>query len=158
MKYLLLLCKMENIRGLFDVIESRYKMPIMQIIYEGKDLKTLIINSLEISKALQIDHKYLEKYFAIELNTRTFIDNSRNCIGMKGQYNLNDLRNKLYLFIEIYILCDICKLPEIRYKNEKNKLIKICNSCGNRNIVKEYKLNEYFLKDYDKFKKYIKNI
>lgn len=53
-------------------------------------------------------------------------------------------------FIEHYILCSKCHYPEALLKIEKKDLVKECDACGTKTVIKNgHKVNAYILKNFE---------
>jgi len=137
---------MENIRGIkpIDDFAYRYKMPIMTIKVEGN--KILLSNLEKIGKALHRDTDELHNYFGFTLSTtKKKVDNN---YYIQGKVELSELQKKLYEYIEYFVLCDKCKLPETLYKvDDKNsELKKNCAACGSTSSI-NHKFSKNVLKN-----------
>lgn len=140
-----------NINGDDNDLFYRYKMPDIKIQYQssGNGIKTNIININQISKSLQRDIKELSKAFNILLKTNCKY--KENSLLINGRFEIQQLKEILNNYIQTFIICERCHLPETIYKIKKkyNKLYLICNACGN---IKKL-INDDL--DLDKIKKYI---
>lgn len=137
--------------GVSNADESyRYKMPKLQTKIEGRGngIKTVITNMSEVGKALHIKPEYPTKFFGVELGAQSKFDAKLDRAIVNGAHQSADLANLLNKFIEIFILCPNCRLPEITLSVKKG-LIKIdCAACGyNGNITSSHKLTTYILKN-----------
>ncbi len=145
---------MMNIIGNANIIDDfyRYKRPefIISVIGKGNKLRTIISNLDEICIALNRTSKEIIKFYCYELGTSyKFIDNNHT---LKGQFNKLILNEILHKYIQIFILCNDCSLPDTFYKFKKTKIKKICSACGHSEILPpEQRLVEHILKDYKKF-------
>ena len=86
-----------------------------------------------------------------ELGSQTIFNQKENditCI-IKGEFDSETIRLTLDKYIEKYVLCKSCGLPEIFLVVTKGKVIKSkCNSCGNINILdNKHKLATYIVKN-----------
>lgn len=113
----------------------RYKMPSMILKIEGKGngIKTNIVNLAQVAKALRTMPEYPLKYLGIEQGSQTTFKRSGGDITtiVNGSFTEQELRPQLDKFIEKYVLCQKCKLPEIVMAvDKKEKISGKCNSCG----------------------------
>ena len=122
----------------------RYKRPMS--IIEIKSGKTKIINLPAIAQALYTKESYL-LYF-IQLEKSTFVTS-------KGEIKMVIPKNEIELlinkFIQNYILCNVCKYPELVIKKHNNKLYFSCNACGNVRTIDENKFTKIIYKDEKEF-------
>ena len=139
-----------NIGGDKNDTSFRYKRPIIltKIEGSGNGIKTIIRNISDIAKALHIDVRYPTKYFGIELGANSDYDKKRNITIITGTHQTKDLESILEKFVSSYILCPVCKLPELRYKVKKS--IKLsCDACGHSStLLTGHRLDHYILKTF----------
>jgi translation initiation factor 2 beta subunit (eIF-2beta)/eIF-5 len=101
----------------------RYKRPVS--IVENKTGKTIITNIDAIAKSLHTKTSYI-LYF-IQLEKSTSITNKNE---IKTILSNMEIENFINQFIDKYILCDICKYPELVTQKSGKKLYFSCNACG----------------------------
>tara|TARA_B100001093_G_scaffold518949_1_gene605719 strand:+ start:956 stop:1513 length:558 start_codon:yes stop_codon:yes gene_type:complete len=124
-----------NICGLKDIVDPnyRYKRDVEVLKYEGKGngKKTRFINIDEISKQLHRTSDELTRFLGIDLSTSTKYTD--NVAIINGHIRQHDMEKSLRKYIEIFVLCKQCGLPEIpRYKIDGKKIKTKCLSCGYR--------------------------
>lgn len=130
----------------------RYKMPRMQSKIEGRGngIKTVILNMPEVAKALNIDPDYPTKFFGTELGSISKFDKKLSRAIVNGAHDGGKLSELLNKFIDIFILCPKCRLPEIIWQvDEKKGDIRVdCAACGNNSLLNHtHKLVSYILKN-----------
>lgn len=120
---------MNNIRDCEDAFE-RYKMPELSLRFkhQGQYNSTFITNITELSKSLHISIDAIVKFFGNALNTQCKIINGE--LSLKGNFTKNTLKETLREFINLYILCKNCNLPELEYISKRKYLAVRCKSCG----------------------------
>ena len=134
--------KMINIINGNDIYQ-RYKMPSVNIKYQGKKF-TIITNIKDISKSIHIKNGILDKFLAIENNT-----NNKN-EKFNGVFELKDIQDQIYLFIEQFVLCEYCGLPELKHKACKGHILNKCMSCGEKYLTKSnHKVKNYWSNKYE---------
>ena len=109
---------------------TSYKMPKMILKVEGKGngIMTNITNLEDVAKSLRVPASYPHKYFGIELGTLT--KTKTDSFIVNGKHDIGAMEKILDKFIEKYILCPLCKLPEMTLKTKKDSLLGSCRSCG----------------------------
>lgn len=110
-------------------------MPRMQLKTEskGNGKKTNIVNLKDVSKALRVPTEYTIKYFALELGAIMETKNkAENEWIIKGQPSFDELAKLLDKFIEKYLLCPKCHLPELYLYVKNDKLRGKCNADSKR--------------------------
>lgn len=108
----------------------RYTMPQLIVSYEKHG--TRIKNFKKVCSAIKRNEEYLIEYLKKNLGTKIKFDQETILINtVITVENLNDL---LQDFIERYVLCTTCGLPEtdiqILIKGEKSRLQYSCRACG----------------------------
>jgi len=149
---------MVNIGGDANDASYRYQMPklITKIEGRGNGIKTVIVNMVAIAKALHVSASYPTKFFGFELGAQSKFNESTERAIVNGSHNAPDLAKVLDKFIDKYILCPRCKLPEIKQKcNLKRNQIEIdCAACGHNDDLKwNHKLVTFIFKDQKEKKK-----
>ena len=95
----------------------RYKRDDQILKYEGNGngKKTRFVNLNQISEQLHRNPKEISKFLGIDLGTSfTF---TRNTTIFNGHIRKEDMETSLKNYIEIFVRCKQCKLPEIhKYK------------------------------------------
>lgn len=110
----------------------RYKMPrmISKIEGRGNGIKTNIANMGDIAKSLKRPPMYVTKFFGCELGAMAKFEDAEEKAIINGAHNEKDLTTILDKFIEMYVLCMGCHLPEIDMNVKKGALNYKCNACG----------------------------
>jgi len=146
-----MLGKMLNIPSTIDDPSYRYQMPRLELKIEGKGngIKTNIVNLFDVAKALRVPTEYPLKFLGHEVGTLTLYKENKNDITsiINGAFNEEELRKHLDKFIEKYVLCPNCKLPEMVLRVRKNMVCGSCNSCGAKPVLDNiHKLTAFILK------------
>lgn len=117
---------------------NRYKMPpvVGKVEGRGNGIKTRIVNCVEVSRAIHRPPGYVCKFFGCELGAQTKIDDNAGTYIVNGAFQQNVLAETLQKFIEMYVLCGNCQLPETDLKIRKNgNIVQQCNACGAETAV-----------------------
>ncbi|CAD2087832.1 eukaryotic translation initiation factor 5, putative [Plasmodium vinckei] len=128
----------------------RYKMPklISKIEGRGNGIRTNITNMGDIARALKRPPMYPTKFFGCELGTMVKFEENEEKAIVNGAHKENDLVNILDKFIEMYVLCPHCLLPETDIIVKKGFLICKCNACGNiGQLNNSHKIATYMIKN-----------
>jgi len=112
----------------------RYKMPKLLAKVEGKGngIKTVIVNMIDVAKALYRPATYPTKYFGCELGAQTQFDIKHDRYIVNGSHNSEKLQELLDGFIRKFVLCPECENPETVYSvHAKSGIIyNSCQACG----------------------------
>lgn len=130
----------------------RYKMPRLLAKVEGKGngIKTVIVNMIEVAKALGRPPTYPIKYFGCELGAQTTCDNKTNRYIVNGSHDAPKLQELLDGFIHKFVLCPSCDNPEtiLSISAKKGIISQTCIACGFHGPLEfNHKLNTFILKN-----------
>jgi len=128
----------------------RYKMPriLTQKECRGRGSKTSILNMGAVAQAIQRDPAYLMKFFGYELGAQTTYTNKKSegeRAVVNGHHDTLIFQNLVDKFIEKYVLCPACSLPETDMAVNKSRLVgATCRACGwNGALDNQHHLAEY---------------
>ncbi|KAL0213147.1 hypothetical protein RCL1_006773 [Eukaryota sp. TZLM3-RCL] len=110
----------------------RYKMPPIESKVEGRGngIKTVIPNADAVARALKVDGAYVVKWLGMELGAQsTWNDETKHAV-VNGSHSAPVLQETLQGFINTFVLCPRCKLPEIVMSTAKKDLMIDCKACG----------------------------
>ncbi|ORM42244.1 Eukaryotic translation initiation factor 5 [Babesia sp. Xinjiang] len=128
----------------------RYKMPKLQSRIEGRGngIKTNISNMGDIARALKRPPTYTTKFFGCELGAMSKFEEAEEKALINGAHTERALTQILDKFIEMYVLCSECHLPEIEVLVRKGALCSRCNACGHKGTLDNtHKAASYMLKN-----------
>jgi len=110
----------------------RYKMPRLQAKVEGKGngIKTVLVNMVDVARALSRPPTYVTKYFGCELGAQTNADVKNERYIVNGCHEAGKLQDMLDGFIKKFVLCEKCENPETVIKVKKNMIGASCKACG----------------------------
>lgn len=146
---------MINIAGLTPVDDPsyRYKMPrvIPKVEGRGNGIKTVIVNVAEIATALNRDASEITKFFGCELGAQTTMSVADDRYVVNGAHSLSDLEKFMAKYIENFVLCKQCRLPETHYKIKNQMINQKCMACGSKDMCDmTHKLTTFILKNFKK--------
>lgn len=130
----------------------RYKMPKLLAKVEGKGngIKTVIVNMVDVAKALGRPPTYPTKYFGCELGAQTQFDFKDERFIVNGSHEAGKLQDLLDGFIRKFVLCPECDNPEtvLSVQPKKNTLSQSCKACGYNGLIKGgHRLITYIIKN-----------
>lgn len=126
----------EPIRGLTEINDPtyRYNMETMEVVKERT--KICITNIDQIARDLRLPNKEpLVVYIGKRLSAKTKVEQVKTrgetCdrVILANNMNLNTIRQTIYPFIEVFVLCPTCRLPELKYSIKKSSLYGECMAC-----------------------------
>jgi len=139
-----------NIPSTVDDPNYRYKMPAVKCKVEGSGngIKTNHMNMRDVATALKRNPEYITKFLACELSTHgRYFDNEGKAI-FQGVHAADAFTTKLDMFINSYVLCPSCHLPEIDLFVENKLVMGKCNACGSNSKVNNiHRVAAYIIKN-----------
>lgn len=129
----------------------RYKMPklIAKVEGKGNGIKTVIVNMVEVAKALNRPPMYPTKYFGCVLGAQVNCDLKNERYIVNGAHEASKLQDLLDGFIQKYVLCASCDNPEtvLTVSQKKGTITTSCKACGYSGVLSgQEKLATYILK------------
>ena len=128
----------------------RYKMPRLVAKVEGKGngIKTVIVNMVDVARALARPPTYVTKYFGCELGAQTQFDIKAERYIVNGCHDGGKLQDMLDGFIKKFVLCEKCENPETVIKVKKNMVGASCRACGHNYVMDmRHKLTTFIIKN-----------
>lgn len=128
----------------------RYKMPRLQAKVEGKGngIKTVIVNMVDVARALARPPTYVTKYFGCELGAQTQFDIKNERYIVNGSHDAAKMQDMLDGFIKKFVLCEQCENPETVLKVKKNMIGASCKACGHiYTMDMRHKVTTYIIKN-----------
>jgi translation initiation factor 5 len=117
----------------------RYQIDNLDIKVIGKqgNMTTYFINSEYIAKKIDRDSALFGKYISNSIGCPSKFDKEKDCLTFKGNYTHEQILKYFTEFVQQYVLCNECDLPEINIYNNKGKGIYFnCKSCGKTDALK----------------------
>jgi len=145
--------KTKNIGGTDKDAFYRYKRPELKTKVEKpgtNGVKTVIENISAIAKALKVPPEYPTQFLGYKLCTQATYEDSadRTCTIVKGKHTEQELDKALDEFIQKFVLCPTCKLPETRISVKKGQVRIKCASCGHAGPLQTgHRLENYIAKN-----------
>ncbi len=122
-----------NIQGINDIDDPFYRYTMAKLNVIKLRNKTVIDNLMSVAKDLDRDPKLIVDHFKKKLNIALVYKN--NLLSMSADLQYETFELALREFIEIYVLCDSCKLPEtILITNNKTKFTLDCKCCAKQTV------------------------
>ena len=143
-----------------DDPEYRYKMPAVfgKIEGSGNGIKTAIPNISDVATSLHRQPAEVNKFFGTELGAQTRYNPDTDRAIVNGAHTDMVLQDLMHRYIEKFVLCPNCRLPETDYKIKNGAIFHRCKACGSKEMVDmSHKLCTFILKEAKTAKKDKKN-
>jgi translation initiation factor 5 len=120
---------MEPIRGKQEIFDPSYRYKMHKVVFQKEKTKTCITNLDKIADDIKIpDRELIVSYLKKRLSIAIAEKNDRHIIT--SAVDTKAIQGAIYEFIEYFVLCKQCRLPELTYGLEKKHLSVYCRSCG----------------------------
>lgn len=131
-----------------DDPEYRYKMPTVfgKLEGRGNGSKTVIPNITAVGQSLHRDPGEVNKFFGCELGAQTTYSVETDRAVVNGHHTDKALQDIMHKYIEAFVVCPNCRLPETEYKIKSGVIFHKCAACGAKDMVDmTHKLCNYIL-------------
>jgi len=139
-----------------DDPEYRYRMPAVfgKIEGSGNGIKTAIPNISNVALSLHRDPGEVNKFFGCELGAQTTYNEATDRAIVNGAHTDGTLQKLMHRYVEGFVICPTCGLPETRYSIKNGCIWHKCAACGAKELVDmNHKLTNYILAQDKKNKK-----
>ena len=143
-KYLYYITVVEmSLINIGDSIDPFYRYKRPRTICEHHKGRTIIVNLEDIAKALHTKASYITYYIQLEKSTSATTNGEIKTIIPQSEVEkiIND-------FIEKYILCMVCRYPELVTRIYRKELESHCEACGHITTIPKNKFTKIIYKDY----------
>jgi len=123
--------------------KERFQIPVPKIFYEGKT--TVLDNFASIADALNRDPDHLMKFLLQELGTAGKIEGHRGIF--QGKFTEQAIQNQIEAYVDEYVICSECKLPDTHLIKSDRVLMLKCDACGAHRPVRKRKARAVVAKD-----------
>jgi len=157
------MCAMCNIPSYIEDPSYRYKMPKLTTRIEGRGngIKTNMVNVCDIARSLKTNPAYITKFIGGELGAQSKYSFEEDQKGKKeeksivnGAHETSTGQQLIDKFIDKFVLCPNCKLPETDMRVKKGFLCAKCKACGwSGDLDNGHKLVKFILQNEKKAKK-----
>lgn len=112
----------------------------------GNGSKTVIPNISAVGLSLHRDPGEVNKFFGCELGAQTTWNVDTDRAVVNGHHTDKVLVDLVHKYIETFVLCPNCLLPETEYKIKSGAIYHKCAACGSKEMVDmSHKLCTYIL-------------
>ena len=131
------MAKKMNIQGINDIIDPCYRYTMTKLNVTKQKNKIIIDNLEEVCKDIDRDPNLLVNYFKKKFNT-SFTYKDGTIATTRTNLTYQDFETVLREFIEFYVLCEQCKLPETEFQKNKEEILLLCKCCSYMTLCKKH--------------------
>ena len=106
---------------------DRFDVPDPEVRQEGN--ASVYENFQDTTKRLGRDEDHVMKFLQSELGTSGHIDESGRA-RLTGEFNQRRVRDALDAYVEEFVRCSECGLPDTKLEKQQGALILRCEACG----------------------------
>ncbi|ARF10246.1 translation initiation factor 2 subunit beta [Hokovirus HKV1] len=122
----------------------RYKRE--KIILKSESYRTVLVNLNNISNAIERNSETLATFIKYKLNIN--IVEKQNVWYTSSKITVDDIENAIEEFINYFVLCPTCKIPETNLITKKKDIELSCRACSKTNTTKNDKKHVIKFSDY----------
>ncbi len=112
---------------------ERFKVPVLIGYIEGS--KTIIQNFSEACKAINREEEHVLHFLGRELGTA--YSKKGAAAHLQGRFLMSKVNKKFVKYVNLYVICPVCKRPDTRIIKEKKIQQLKCEACGALSPVKK---------------------
>eukprot|EP00571_Detonula_confervacea_P017817 CAMPEP_0172298500 /NCGR_PEP_ID=MMETSP1058-20130122/1129_1 /TAXON_ID=83371 /ORGANISM="Detonula confervacea, Strain CCMP 353" /LENGTH=372 /DNA_ID=CAMNT_0013007775 /DNA_START=351 /DNA_END=1469 /DNA_ORIENTATION=- len=101
----------------------------------GNGSKTVIANISAVAQSLHRDPGEVNKFFGCELGAQTTYNAETDRAQVNGHHTDSVLQQLMHKYIEGFVICPNCRLPETEYKIKSGVVFHKCAACGAKDMV-----------------------
>lgn len=122
------------IRGLEEIKDPFYRYKMSKIEHTIGKTKIYLTNLDDIYDEIKIhDNTLFPKFMAKKLSTN--VDQSKHKVSLSNKIDIDSIYDCLYEFIEYFVICQECRLPETTFILSNKKLYLSCRACGHEEKI-----------------------
>ncbi|MBS7659514.1 MAG: translation initiation factor IF-2 subunit beta [Candidatus Bathyarchaeia archaeon] len=111
---------------------ERLELPELQHMIIG--MRTIVQNLGEVAEILNRDIHHLLKFLTGELATAATIQDSK--VIFQGKFSKDTIERIIRRYMEIFVICPVCKRPDTKIIKEKRLSFLLCEACGAKSSIK----------------------
>jgi len=112
---------------------ERLELPRLSVSMIG--MRTIVHNFREMAGALNRDPQHLLKFLTREMATAATMHESRALF--QGKFSQETLGRLIQRYMESFVICPVCRLPDTKIVKEKRLSFLVCEACGAKSSVRQ---------------------
>jgi len=118
-----------------EVTSKHERLELPKLAHSVIGMRTVIFNFRETAEALNRDSKHLLKFLTREMATAATMQESR--VIFQGKFSRETFERLLQRYMEQFVTCPICKLPDTKIMKEKRLSFLVCEACGAKSSIRQ---------------------
>jgi translation initiation factor 2 subunit 2 len=118
-----------------EVTTKRERLELPTLRHSVIGMRTIIQNFREVADALNRDPQHLLKFLTREMATAGMLQESRAIF--KGNFSRETIERLIQRYMEVFVVCPVCKRPDTRIVKEKRLSFLVCEACGAKSAIQQ---------------------
>ena len=118
-----------------EVGSKRERLELPRLQYARIGMRTVIYNFKEVADALSRDPQHIMKFLTGEMATAATAQGSR--VIFQGKFSEDTFSRLIQRYIEGFVNCPVCHLPDTKIVKEKRLSFLLCEACGAKSSVRQ---------------------
>jgi len=118
-----------------EVTLKRERLELPPLRHSVIGMRTIIQNFSEVADALNRDPQHLLKFLTREMATAGMLQESRAIF--KGSFSRETFERLIQRYMEVFVICPVCKRPDTKIVKEKRLSFLLCEACGAKSAVQQ---------------------
>ena len=118
-----------------EVGSKRERLELPRLQYARIGMRTVIYNFKEVADALSRDPQHIMKFLTGEMATAATAQGSR--VIFQGKFSEDTFSRLIQRYIEGFVNCPVCHLPDTKIVKEKRLSFLVCDACGAKSSVRQ---------------------
>ncbi|MCX8153681.1 MAG: translation initiation factor IF-2 subunit beta [Candidatus Bathyarchaeota archaeon] len=118
-----------------EVSVKRERLTLPRLVLTTVGMRTIVANFKEVAEVLDRDPQHILKFLTRELATAATMQESR--VIFQGKFQQDSLERLLQRYMEIFVICPVCKRPDTKIVKERRLSFLLCNACGAKSSIKQ---------------------
>lgn len=117
-----------------EIGSKRERLELPRLQYARIGMRTVIYNFKEVADALRRDPQHIMKFLSGEMATAATAQGSR--VIFQGKFSEDTFNRLIQRYIEGFVNCPVCHLPDTKIVKEKRLSFLVCEACGAKSSIR----------------------
>ncbi|MBC7131312.1 translation initiation factor IF-2 subunit beta [Candidatus Bathyarchaeota archaeon] len=117
-----------------ESVTKRERLEVPEVKHLVIGMRTVVQNFREIAEALNRDPHHMLKFLTGELATAATMQDSH--VIFQGKFGKDTIERLIRRYMEIFVICPVCKRPDTKIVKEKRLSFLQCEACGAKSSIK----------------------
>ena len=118
-----------------NVVSKQERLELPRLSVSTIGMRTIVHNFKDIADALNRDPQHLLKFMTREMATAATVHESRAIF--QGKFSQETLGRLIQRYMESFVICPVCRLPDTKIVKEKRLSFLVCEACGAKSSVRQ---------------------